>query len=217
MMAFSGETKASIGLLSIRQGLDRRLEGKAAIVTGAAGGIGRCVAAFFAAAGASVMLADIRKDEARAVAADFAAEGARATAVEVDITDPESARRMVQGTIAAFGAVDVLVSCAGIDAPRGRAWELDDDHWRQIVDADLSGTWWCAKSVIPHMIERRSGRIIFIGSVASRRGNGESSAAYNAAKAGLNGLCFGLARQLEPLACWSIRLPPAPPARRASR
>lgn len=209
-MAVSGLPGASTGLVSIRQPLDRRLEGKAAIVTGAAGGIGRCVAAFFAAAGASVMLADIRKGEACAVAADLVAEGARAAAVGVDITDPESARRMVHGTLAAFGAVDVLVSCAGIDAPRGCAWELDDDHWRQIIDADLSGTWWCAKSVIPHMIERRSGRIIFIGSVAGRRGNSESSAAYNAAKAGLNGLCFGLARQLEPYGVLVNTVAPGP-------
>jgi NAD(P)-dependent dehydrogenase (short-subunit alcohol dehydrogenase family) len=210
MMAFSRGAEASGRVLSIRQALDRRLDGKVAIVTGATGGIGRCVAAFFAAAGASIVLADIRKDEARAVATELVAEGARATAVEVNITDPQSARRMVDEAIVAFGAVDVLVSCAGIDAPRGRAWELNEDHWHQIVDVDLSGTWWCAKSVIPHMIERRSGRIIFIGSVASRRGNGESSVAYNAAKAGLNGLCFGLAKQLEPYGVLVNTVAPGP-------
>lgn len=197
-------------LASISRVLDRRLEGKAAIITGAAGGIGRCIAAFFAAAGASVMLADIRNDVVRTVAADLGSQGARAVAVEVDITDPESALGMVATTLAEFGAIDVLVNCAGIDAPRGRLWELEDQHWRRIIDANLSGTWWCTKSVIPHMIERRSGRIIFIGSVASRRGNGETSAAYNAAKAGLNGLCIGLAKQLEPLGVLVNTVAPGP-------
>ena len=197
-------------LASIRRALDRRLEGKVAIITGAAGGIGRCIAAFFAAACASVMLADIRADEVRAVASDLVAQGARALATEVDITDPEAARRMVKATLAELGAIDVLVNCAGIDAPRGRIWELGDDHWRRIVDVDLSGTWWCTKPVIEHMVERRSGRIIFIGSVASRRGNGETSAVYNAAKAGLNGLCFGLARQLEPFGVLINTVAPGP-------
>ena len=170
------------------------LAGKVAIVTGAAGGIGSSVTRFFAGAGAALMLADIDADGATALAATLP----NARAVRVDITDPASARAMAAATIEAFGAIDILVSCAGLDAPRGCAWELEDEHWRRVIDADLSGSWWCAKACIPHMIERGSGRIIFIGSVASRRGNRVTSVAYNAAKAGLNGLAFGLAKQLEP-------------------
>jgi NAD(P)-dependent dehydrogenase (short-subunit alcohol dehydrogenase family) len=209
-MAAKGTPGSPTTLASARGVLERRLDGKTALVTGAAGGIGRCVATFFAAAGAAVMLADIRGEEAHKLAAELGTQGARAAAVEVDIADPASARRMAEATLAEIGAVDVLVSCAGIDAPRGRAWELDDAHWRRIIDADLSGSWWCAKAVIPHMIERRSGRIIFIGSVAGRRGNRETSVAYNAAKAGLNGLCFGLARQLEPYGVLVNTVAPGP-------
>jgi len=178
--------------------IGRDLGQKSIIVTGAAGGIGSCVARFFAAAGASIMLADIRATEAEKLANALVADGRRAASVAVDIVDPDSARHMIAATIKAFGSIDVLVNCAAIDAPRGRAWELDDQHWRRIIDADLNGSWWCTKSVIPHMIERKSGRIIFIGSIAARKGSSSTSVAYNAAKAGLHGLTFGLAKQLEP-------------------
>jgi NAD(P)-dependent dehydrogenase (short-subunit alcohol dehydrogenase family) len=174
------------------------LHGKVVIVTGAAGGIGRCISRFFAARGAAVMLADIRAAEAAELSQSLRREGHRTASVAVDIVDPDSARHMAALTIKEFGVIDVLISCAGIDAPRGCAWELGDQHWRRVIDADLSGSWWCSKAVIPHMIERRSGRIIFIGSVAGRRGSRGTSVAYNAAKAGLNGLTFGLAMQLEP-------------------
>ena len=170
------------------------LAGKVAIVTGAAGGIGSCIARAFANAGARLILADINVGGASVLAERLP----EARAVRVDITDPDSARAMAAEAVAAFGAIDILVSCAGIDAPRGCAWELPDAHWRRVIDADLSGSWWCAKACIPQMIARRSGRIIFIGSVASRRGNRVTTVAYNAAKAGLNGLAFGLAKQLEP-------------------
>jgi NAD(P)-dependent dehydrogenase (short-subunit alcohol dehydrogenase family) len=170
------------------------LAGRVVIVTGAAGGIGGCIARGFAGAGATLMLADIRDEGAAALAGSL--PNARST--HVDITDPDSARRMAAAAIEAFGRIDILVSCAGLDAPRGCAWELDDDHWRRVIDADLSGSWWCAKACIPQMIAQRGGRIVFIGSVASRRGNRTTTVAYNAAKAGLNGLAFGLAKQLEP-------------------
>lgn len=186
------------------------LHGKAVIVTGAAGGIGACISRFFAASGAAVMLADIRAAEATELAQALHREGHRTASVFVDIVDPESPRHMAALTIKEFGAIDVLISCAGIDAPRGRAWELDDEHWRRVIDADLSGSWWCSKAVIPHMIERRSGRIIFIGSVASRRGSRGTSVAYNAAKAGLNGLTFGLAKQLEPYGILVNTVAPGP-------
>jgi 3-oxoacyl-[acyl-carrier protein] reductase len=165
-----------------------------ALVTGAAQGIGRCIAGFLARDGSAVMLADV---EAAAVARELAAEGRSAAAVPVDITDPERVRWMVEETIHRFGAVDVLINNAGLDAPPGRAWEQDEDHWRRIIDVDLSGAWWWTRAVIPHMIARRSGRIIFISSTSARRGSPTITVAYNAAKAGLIGLTIGLSVQFE--------------------
>lgn len=170
------------------------LTGKTAIITGAAGGIGAHIARRFAQAGAALMLADLNLESAAAVAATLP----NARAIHVDITDPAATRTMAAATIEAYGAIDILVSCAGLDAPRGCAWEEEDDAWRRVIDTDLSGGWWCAKACIPSMIARRTGRIIFIGSVASRRGNRTTTVAYNVAKAGLNGLAIGLAKQLEP-------------------
>ncbi|MBV9562260.1 MAG: SDR family oxidoreductase [Bradyrhizobium sp.] len=175
-----------------------RLDDKIVIVTGAAGGIGACIAKHFAAAGATLLLADIQADHATAIAQEIAARGGRAASTPVDITDPDSARAMAAIAMRDYGRIDVLVACAGIDAPRGQAWSLADAHWRNVIDTDLSGAWWCAKAVIPSMIRARSGRMIFIGSVAGRRGSLGTSVAYNAAKAGIAGLTFGLARQLEP-------------------
>jgi NAD(P)-dependent dehydrogenase (short-subunit alcohol dehydrogenase family) len=104
---------------------------------------------------------------------------------------------MVESTLARFGSVDILVNVAGIDAPPGAAWEIDADHWREVIDVDLTGQWWCARAVLPHMMERGSGRIIFISSGSARVGDHDISVAYNAAKAGLIGLTIGLSVQLE--------------------
>lgn len=174
------------------------LMGKVAVVTGAAQGIGSCIADFLARDGASVVLADIQAAEVTNVASRLAQNNLETVGLEVDIRDPDSARQLIKSVIATFGTIDILVNNAAIDAPQGCAWELDDDHWRTVIDVDLSGAWWCTKAVIPHLIERRAGRIIFISSIAARRGSPKTSVAYNAAKAGLIGLTIGLSTQLEP-------------------
>jgi NAD(P)-dependent dehydrogenase (short-subunit alcohol dehydrogenase family) len=174
------------------------LDGKVVIVTGAAGGIGSCIARHFAAAGAKLVIADIRTEPLRLVADALRADGATVETVSVDIADPNSARAMAAEAHGLFGPIDVLVHAAAIDAPRGLAWELDDAHWRTIIDVDLSGAFWCCKAVIPGMTARRQGRIIMISSVSAKIGSPDTSAAYNAAKAGIIGLSIGLAKQLEP-------------------
>ena len=125
------------------------------------------------------------------------AEGAEVEALPVDISDPDSVREMVAKARAAFGPVDALIHAAAIDAPRGLAWELEDSHWRRIIDVDLNGAFWCAKAVIPEMIERRQGRVILISSVSAKIGSTSTSCAYNAAKSGIVGMVIGLAKQLE--------------------
>ena len=174
----------------------RSLEGKSAIVTGGAQGIGRAISELFAQQGAAVMIADIQLEKAADVAAQLRASGGRVEAVYVDISQPESAVAMAKQTIHQFGQIDILVNNAGIDAPRGKAMEIDEGHWRKVIDTDLSGPWWCTKAVLPHMRERKQGRIIFISSIAARLAE-DASIAYNAAKAGLIGLTIGLSNQVE--------------------
>jgi NAD(P)-dependent dehydrogenase (short-subunit alcohol dehydrogenase family) len=176
---------------------DRQLTGKVAVVTGAAQGIGRCIAEFMANDGAAVLLADIQHERVRAEARALRDMGLRAEAAHLDVRDPGSARAMAGTAIETFGKVDVLVNNAGIDAPPGAATEISEEHWRDVIDTNLTGAWWCTRAVLPGMEERRSGRIIFVSSGSARVGQPDISPAYNASKAGLIGLTVGLSAHLE--------------------
>lgn len=174
-----------------------RLAGQSVIVTGGAQGIGQSIVEVLAREGASITIGDIQLEKAMGVAENLRTEGLSASAVKVDITRPNECEAMVASAIKEFGKVDALVNDAAIDAPRGMAWEIDEAHWRKIIDTDLSGAWWCTKAVLSHMIERRAGRIVFMSSIAGRQGSIYESVAYNTAKAGLIGLTIGLATHVE--------------------
>jgi NAD(P)-dependent dehydrogenase (short-subunit alcohol dehydrogenase family) len=189
---------------------DRELEGQVAIVTGAAQGIGKCIAESLAEDGASVVLADIQHPKASEVAESIRVRGLEADATAVDVREPGSAEAMVEFALRRFGKVDLLVNDAGLDAPPGPAWEISEDHWRQIIDTNLSGAWWCSRAVLPHMKERTSGRIIFISSGSARIGEHDISVAYNASKAGLIGLTVGLSVHLEPFGILVNAVAPGP-------
>ena len=178
--------------------LHANLDGCVAIVTGAAQGIGESIATCLATAGASVFLADIQQERVDQVAGRLSDAGHRAASSSVDIRDPRSASAMVASCLEEFGTVDVLVNNAGIDAPPGAAWDIDDDHWRHVIDTNLSGAWWCTAAVLDPMMRQRSGRIVFISSGSARIGDPGISVAYNASKAGLVGLTVGLSVHLEP-------------------
>jgi NAD(P)-dependent dehydrogenase (short-subunit alcohol dehydrogenase family) len=167
------------------------------IVTGAAGGLGKAIGRRLAERGDRLLLADIDKAGVEAEAEKLAARGFSVTAVKVDVAAPAACRTMAETALAHYGRIDAIVHAAGIDAPPGRAWEEDDNHWRNIIDVDLSGAFWVAKAVLPSMLAQKSGRIIFLGSVAARAPSADASAAYNAAKAGINGLAIGLSAQVE--------------------
>lgn len=189
---------------------DAQLSGRVAVVTGAAQGIGRCIAESLAEDGASVVVADIQEHGAGEVAEDLRARGWDAMSVAVDIGDPASAGSMIERTLERFGRVDILVNDAGIDAPFGAAWEIGEEHWRRVIDVNLSGQWWCTRAVVPHMMERRAGRIIFISSGSARIGQRDISVAYNASKAGLIGLTVGLSVHLEPFGILVNAIAPGP-------
>jgi NAD(P)-dependent dehydrogenase (short-subunit alcohol dehydrogenase family) len=178
--------------------LEVDLDGCVAIVTGAAQGIGESIASSLAAAGASVLLADVQEERVEDVAQRLRAAAHRATACPVDIGDPRSASAMVASCIDEFGKVDLLINNAGIDAPPGAAWDIEEEHWRRIIDTNLSGAWWCTAAVLGSMKRQRSGRIVFISSGSARIGDPGISVAYNASKAGLIGLTIGLSVHLEP-------------------
>lgn len=175
----------------------RDLSDTVVVVTGAAQGIGESVARTLARSGAVLMLADIQHGKVAQVAAALRETGARVASTRVDISDPRQTEEMARAALQEFGRVDALVTCAGLDAPPGLAWEIDEAHWRQLIDVDLTGCWWCIKSLLPHMMQRRRGKIVTISSTSARTGGRRSSPAYSAAKAGIIGLVVALSLQLE--------------------
>ena len=152
---------------------DRVLEGRVVMMTGAGRGMGRAMALGLARAGANVALIDIDEDVLTAAAAEAAEIGGQGCALPIvaDVTSAENARAAVDGTIARFGHLDVLVNDAVVGperigpnffADKTRFWELDDALWRQMLDVNVFGPQLMARTVAPHMIERGWGRIVNI-------------------------------------------------------
>lgn len=162
------------------------------VVTGAAGGIGRAITSRLIESGCRVLAADIDEDRVKRLPPSD-----RLSTTWVDISDPASAQTLAATAQDTLGGIDALVNNAGIDAPPGLAWEITEDHWRRLIDVNLSGAWWCTQAVLPAMRAQKRGRIVMISSLAARLGSDRYSPAYAAAKAGLLGLTVGLASQLE--------------------
>ena len=144
------------------------LEGKTAIVAGAANGIGRAIAVEFAQAGARVLCADI--DEAGAKATAVAAEhaGGRALARRSDVTQAVDSRADVVAAVAAFGGLDILVFCAATHEPTATVLDLAEADWDRTLSVNLTGAFLVSKAALPAMIERGGGSIIFIASQLGR-------------------------------------------------
>jgi NAD(P)-dependent dehydrogenase (short-subunit alcohol dehydrogenase family) len=168
-----------------------RFEGKSAIVTGGARGIGRAIVTRLASEGAKVLIADI--DETAATAA--AGEIAGATAYKLDVTSNDSWQGAVRKAVADWGKVDILVNNAGIAGRSAPAWELEIQEWLDVINIDLTGVWHGCRAVLPGMIEKGYGRIVNIASIAGKEGNPNASP-YSAAKSGVIGLTKSLAKEV---------------------
>ena len=167
------------------------LEGRVAIVTGAARGIGRAIAERMSASGARVAIWDID----RAAAADTAMSIVNAVEFVAEVTDPGSIERALAATQAQLGAPDILVNNAGITGPNHPLDEYPLEEWRRVIEIDLMGVFYCCRAVVPAMRRRNSGRIVNIASIAGKEGNPNASA-YSAAKAGVIGLTKSLGKEL---------------------
>ena len=168
----------------------RRLEGRVAIVTGAAAGIGAAIARAFVAEGARVVVAD--RDLAAATRT-AAAIGDAAFAFDVDVTQEAPVQARVQAARSRFGRIDILVNNAGI-MRKAFVKDMTEALWDAVVDVNLKATFLCSKAVLPAMIEARRGRIINIASIAAKVGEPTASA-YSAAKWGVLGFTRSLARE----------------------
>ncbi len=163
-----------------------RLDDHAAIVTGAARGIGRGIALVLAEAGASIVIGDLL-DSSETVA-QVEALGGRAVSMQMDTSKPDDAEALVDLALRSFGCLDILVNDAGIDAPSGNVWDLPDEEWQRVIDVNLSGVFYCSRAALRPMLEAGRGAIVNISSQSARIGSRGMSPAYNTSKAGVLGL-----------------------------
>jgi 2-dehydro-3-deoxy-L-rhamnonate dehydrogenase (NAD+) len=165
---------------------------KTALVTGAARGIGLAIASRFAADGARVALLDLD-----GAAADAAAKkvGGGAIALAADVTKAGEIDSAINRVIDAWGRLDILVNNAGITGRSFPIWELSDEDWRRVIDADLTSVFLCCRAAVKVMLGQGGGRIINIASIAGKEGN-PTLVPYSAAKAGVIGLTKALAKEV---------------------
>ena len=169
------------------------LEGKAAIVTGGAQGLGLSICEGLAYSGASVAVVDVNGEEARKAADELCAAGHKAIALACDVSDPQQVEDTVRKAVEAFGKVDILVANAGI-GDRGKAEELTLRQWERVIDINLKGVWLFDQAVGKHMISRGGGGcIINMASIAAVVGIETGNANYAAAKGGVGALTRTLA------------------------
>ncbi len=171
-----------------------RLDHKVAFVTGAASGIGKRIAQTYAQAGAAIAVADLNQQGAEAAAAELRAQGAKAIGVGVDVTDEAGVEAAIARTVAELGAIDVLVSNAGIQivAP---LTEFRFADWKKLLAVHLDGAFLTARAAMRRMIASgRGGSLIFMGSVHSKEAS-MLKAPYVTAKHGLEGLAKVIAKE----------------------
>ncbi|MAG37407.1 MAG: hypothetical protein CL878_14325 [Dehalococcoidia bacterium] len=174
-----------------------QLAEQAAVVTGAARGIGRGIALRLADEGADVIVADIEGDAAQGTVSEIRRKGRRALAVPCDVTDQADVQAMVRSALDEFGRVDILVNNAGVGQRVAATVDLAEAEWERVLAVNITGVFLCSKYVAREMMRRDSGKIINISSV-----NGVSGrplvAAYNASKWAVLGFTKTLAVELAP-------------------
>ena len=168
-----------------------KLEGKVALITGGAQGIGRAIALLLAREGAKVVISDINLEKARETCREIEALGREALAVGGNVADASEAEAMVQQTIEKFGRMDILVNNAGI--PRDQVLlRMKEEDWDLVLSVNLKGAFHCTKAALRPFLKQKGGKVVNISSVTGEMGNA-GQANYAASKAGLWGLTYTLA------------------------
>jgi 3-oxoacyl-[acyl-carrier protein] reductase len=174
-----------------------KLTGRVAVITGASRGIGRAIAERLADVGANIVVNYVRdREAAEAVVRSAEGRGVKAVAVQGDVSDLKEAEALIEGAIARFNSVDILICNAGIweGAP---IEEMPEEVWDRTIAINLKGTWTVCRAAIPHMKQQRFGRIVVVSSTAGQRGEANYSN-YAASKGGQISFTKALATELAP-------------------
>lgn len=171
------------------------IDGHVAIVTGAAGGIGRATALRLADAGASIVLVDLTAEPLDAVADEITALGSRAVTLVGDVTDDDVAPAAVKLALDTFHRLDILVNNAGMGSEQVPTWQIDPAVWRRDLDVNLTSQFVMARAAVPVMIEAGYGRIINVASAAGMEGHAMAGG-YAAAKAGVVAMTKTMGKEL---------------------
>ena len=174
-----------------------KLEDRTAIVTGASRGIGKAIALAFGLRGAKIVATARTTEALEALVVRLAEIGTEAIAVTADLGVEADIERIIDKSVSRFGCVDILVNNAAIIHPRIDLVDLDVQLWRKVIDVNLTGAALLTKAILPHMIERKSGKIINISSIGGRIG-AKGRTAYRASKAALISLTESVAAEVRP-------------------
>jgi 3-oxoacyl-[acyl-carrier protein] reductase len=181
-----------------------RFDGRCAIVTGGASGLGKAVATRIVAEGGKAVLWDVNADALAAAKAETGATDVYA----LDVSDQAQVEAAAAAANAALGKIDILVNSAGITGATAPVHEFPLDSWKRVIDINLNGLFYCCRAVVPFLIANGYGRIANLASVAGKEGNPNASA-YSASKAGVIGLTKSLGKELAEKGVIANALTPA--------
>jgi NAD(P)-dependent dehydrogenase (short-subunit alcohol dehydrogenase family) len=170
----------------------KRFEGRVAVVTGGASGIGLAAAARLLREGARLAVWDRNAEALRALPGQL---GGAVHTQALDLADPGAVQAATEATAKALGRIDILVASAGLAGPVYTTWEYPIEEWKRVIDVNLHGLFYCNRFVVPHMMANGYGRIVNIASIAGKEGNPNASA-YSASKAAVIGLTKSLGKEL---------------------
>ncbi len=172
----------------------KRLQGKTAVITGGAQGIGKATAIKFLEEGADVAIWDLAEDKGKELVREYTERGLKLSFHKVNVANADDVKNEMQKVIGEYGQVDILINNAGITKD-STLKKMTAEQWQQVIDVNLTGVFNCTQAVTEHMMERGSGRIINASSVVGRYGNfGQTN--YVATKAGVIGMTKTWAREL---------------------